>query len=125
MRMIGTIAAIVVFGGLVGLSLPDAARADAEQFKALHCNKCHEISAQKIEKDKKGDDDEEEDEDVTPPDLSHAGKHHDAAFLKPFLMKELAHVKHEDGDHTKKHPKKFKGTPEELTKMVDWLLTLK
>jgi len=125
MRMVGVMAALMVLSGPVGISLVHEARADAEQFKALHCNKCHEISAVKVEKDKKGDDDEEEDEDVTPPDLSHAGKYHDAAFLKPFLLKELAHTKHEDGDHTKKHPKKFKGTPEELSKMVDWLLTLK
>ena len=102
------------FAALLGLTAPRTAAADAKMFVEKGCNKCHSISAQKIEK--KGGDEEEGDTKV--PDLSTIGKDQNAAFFKAYITKEAEH----DG---KKHKIKFKGTDEELTTMANWLASLK
>ena len=107
---------IVLLGtlcGLLALFAPKTAHADAKAFVDKGCNKCHAVSAQKIEK--VAGDEEEGDKVV---DLSTAGKEHDAAFFKSYLNKE-ADIK------GKKHKIKFKGSDEELTAMAAWLATLK
>lgn len=109
---------------LCGFSSPAAARADAGLFVSSKCNNCHSVSSQKIEKKGKKEADEEEGG-VEPPDLSNVGKFHDAAYFKPFLLKETAHTPHEGDTSTKKHPVKFKGSDGDLGKMAEWLATLK
>lgn len=91
-------------------------------FKDNKCTQCHAIDALKIEK-VKGDEEEKDEADeggkkVDPPDLGGAGKEHDAAFISKWLMKE-------EKIEGKKHKKKFKGSPEDLKVLSDWLATLK
>lgn len=71
------------------------------------CNMCHTVTAAGIES-KKSD----------AVDLSTVGKDKTVEFLSKYLKKE---AKLNDKDHKSS----FKGTDEELTKLVDWLLTLK
>ncbi len=53
------------------------------------------------------------------PDLSNLGNENlEADFVKKFINKEV-------DLNGKKHAVKFKGSDEELTTLVDWLLTLK
>ncbi len=105
------------------------AHADGKMFMEKKCTKCHAISAYNIEKKETKDDADDEDDDdsekVDPPDLSNVGNQHDAAFLTPFLKKEIEHKPHPGCDSKKKHKVKFKGSDEEFKQMVDWLLTLK
>ena len=60
-----------------------------------------------------------------PPDLSHVGANHDAAFFSSYLTKKSAHTPHADVKSTSKHKLKFKGSDEELNKLAAWLATLK
>ena len=99
------------------------AAAQKEAFIEQKCNKCHTISALGVEK--KAGDEEDEEEGATPPDLSHVGKFHDAAWIEGFLDKKTDHVAHEGVTATGKHKVKFKGTPDELKSMATWLATLK
>ncbi len=71
------------------------------------CNMCHTVTSAGIES-KKSD----------AVDLSTVGKDKTVEFLSKYLKKE---AKLNDKDHKSS----FKGTDEELTKLVDWLLTLK
>jgi hypothetical protein len=106
---------------------PFPASADDKLFVANKCNKCHQISALGITKQKAAaeDEDEEEDTSAKPRDLSDVGKYHDAAFLQAFLKTEVAHTPHEGAPGTKKHGFKFKGSDDELKQLADWLATLK
>ncbi len=103
----------------------EAAPAGQKLFLDNKCTQCHAIDALKIAKAKsdKGEEDEEASEGgkkVDPPDLSDAGKDkdHDAAWFSKWLMKE-------EKVEGRKHKKKFKGSPEELKTMSEWLTTLK
>lgn len=90
-------------------------------FLANKCNKCHTISALKIERlPKKGKADDKKDEDkVQPPDLSTPGTIDlSADELKTFLRRETTA---KDG---KKHKKKFTGSDEDLGKLVDFIRSL-
>ncbi|HCY74596.1 MAG: cytochrome c [Ignavibacterium sp.] len=71
------------------------------------CNMCHTVTSAGIES-KKSD----------AVDLSTVGKDKTVEFLSKYLKKE---AKLNDKDHKSS----FKGNDEELTKLVDWLLTLK
>ncbi|HEX9250625.1 MAG TPA: c-type cytochrome [Ignavibacteriaceae bacterium] len=71
------------------------------------CNMCHTVTSAGIES-KKSD----------AVDLSNVGKDKTVEFLTKFLKKE---AKLNDKDHKAS----FKGTDEELTKLVEWLSTLK
>jgi cytochrome c peroxidase len=76
-------------------------------FIDLKCSACHTVASVKIEsKGKK------------PTDLSTTGATQKADFLKKFLMKQ-------EKIKNKPHPVSFKGTPENLSILVDWLMTLK
>ena len=100
------------------LLAPQAARADAgampgkEVFVAQKCNLCHSIESQAIERKSKS-------EKTKGPDLSDIGKDHDAAWITKWLKKEVA------DENGKKHEKDFKGTPEEMQKVAEFLASLK
>jgi mono/diheme cytochrome c family protein len=90
-------------------------------FLKNQCNKCHEVTAEGITPlppapPAPGEDDPGP---IKIRDLSGVGKTKDAAFFKDFLQKKA------DADDGKKHPKKFKGTDEELGQVVDWITSLK
>ena len=53
------------------------------------------------------------------PDLSTIGSEHDAAWLAKWLRQEVA------GEDGKKHSKEWKGTPEQLQQVSDFLAALK
>jgi mono/diheme cytochrome c family protein len=76
-------------------------------FLAQKCNLCHSVSAAGIERQTKS-------EKVAGPDLTTATAKHDKAFLEKFLLKQET----VDG---KKHGKEWKGTPQELDALIDWL----
>jgi mono/diheme cytochrome c family protein len=101
------------------LLAPQAARAaDAgampgkEVFVAQKCSLCHSIDSQAIERKSKS-------EKTKGPDLSEIGKDHDAAWITKWLKKEVA------DENGKKHEKDFKGTPEEMQKVAEFLASLK
>jgi len=95
--------------GVTVSSTVDAADGKAI-FLAQKCNLCHTIDSQGIAKTS---------EKMKAPDLSNAsGLVESADWLKSFLKKE---VKKDD----KNHQREFKGTPEELDAVVQWLMTLK
>ena len=71
------------------------------------CNSCHTVASQDITSKKDN-----------ATDLSNAASYGDAQLLKSYLLKE---AQINDADHKMK----FKGSDEELTTLVDWLLTLK
>ncbi len=121
-----SLSAIAVVAAMIAMSPSTAKSEDAPPgqkiFIKLKCNQCHSIDSLKIAKVKSAEDDEEEaDEDeekIEPSDLSGTGKEHDAAFMVKWLKKEVKLDGH-------KHKKKFKGSPEELQTVSDWLATLK
>lgn len=76
-------------------------------FLAQKCNLCHSVSAAGIERQTKS-------EKVAGPDLTTATAKHDKAFLEKYLTKQETL----DG---KKHGKEWKGTPQELDAVIDWL----
>ncbi len=95
----------------VGFSLLPAEEVTGKDiFLNNKCNTCHSIKSQGIES-KVGE--------GKYPDLSNvASNKFENDFIKKFLMKEETL----DG---KKHAIKFKGDDAELSKLVDWLQTLK
>ena len=107
-------------------SAAEAIPAGQKIFLDNKCTQCHNISALKIAKAKADKDEKEEEEaseggkKVDPPDLSDVGKDkdHDAAWFSKWLMKE-------EKIEGRKHKKKFKGSPEELKTVTEWLTTLK
>ena len=88
------------------------------------CIQCHNISALKISKAKADKEESEEEEasegekKVDPPDLSGIGKDHDAKWFTKWLNKE-------EKVEGRKHKKKFKGSPESLDTLTQWIATLK
>lgn len=79
---------------------------------ALKCNLCHSIDSQGVERKSKS-------EKTKGPDLSTIGSKHDCAWLGQWLRQEVANAE------GKKHGKEFKGTPEQLAQITEWLGTLK
>lgn len=91
-----------------------------ELFTTSKCNTCHSVEAEKIDRKKSAT---AETAAATAakkkPDLSGLGLKKDAAWISKYLTKE---VKLEE----KLHPTvKFRGTPEELKILSDWLASLK
>ena len=107
--LFATLFAVAVLSA--GLAVPATAAADAPDGKAIFlaqkCNVCHSVSAAGIERTIKS-------AKVAGPDLTTATAKHDKAFLEKFLMKQEML----DG---KKHGKEWKGTPQELDAVIDWL----
>ncbi|HEX7078352.1 MAG TPA: cytochrome c [Candidatus Eisenbacteria bacterium] len=95
-------------------------------FLKYHCNSCHTVKAEKIEKRKVEGEEEEGAAPATeaktakkePPDLSDVGLKQKPEWMEGWIMrKEML-----DG---KKHMKRYRGTPDELKDLVAWLSTLK
>ena len=122
---------LVVLGAMLGLpvlvaaafatfaSPPPAAAAAAGEappgsvaFVDLKCSICHSIESQGIERKSKS-------EKTKGPDLSTIGATRDAAWIAKFLRKEVVN------EHDKKHEKDFKGTPEQLQQIAQFLASLK
>ena len=97
---------------------PDAKPRDGKTlFTDNHCTSCHSIAAIGLEKKKPAEGTVEEKTDKKPPDLSDVGAKVKPAWMAKFLTKQ---VKLEDD----LHPKKFRGTDDELTTLTTWLGTL-
>lgn len=97
-------------------------------FLKHKCNSCHTVTSAKIvlpakEKDDDDDWDDEDDEkkESKAPDLSNVGLKHKgkAEWLHLYLRKKAATEK------KRKHIKRFKGSDEERTALVNWLMTMK
>ena len=118
--------ALFYFGWILALTAltPAKSRADAALFTAQKCNNCHSITAAGVEV-KKDPAEEADEEESKPVDLSHVGSFHDTAFLQQYLMKETNHTPHDGNSSEKKHKLKFKGSDDELKKLVEWLAGLK
>jgi mono/diheme cytochrome c family protein len=101
------VVAIVALYGFA-FTIADQPAGDGKQvFVDSKCGMCHTVKSAGLESKKS---------DAT--DLSSVGKDKTAEILKGYLKKES---KLNDKDHKSS----FKGTDEDLTKLVDWLLTLK
>lgn len=89
----------------LGVTAPAAAEDDAGKrvFVEHKCNKCHRAPG--VEGGKH--------------DLAGVGKTRDAAWLKKYLLKEVA------GDKDRKHLVKFAGEDKDLDALVAWLASLK
>lgn len=103
-------ATIVVFFAFLFTSLITAEEKSGKDiFVNSKCNACHSIKSQGIDS-KMAD---------KYPELSDFGnKNMEADLVKKYLNKE-------SDLNGKKHAIKFKGSDEELTTLVEWLLTLK
>ena len=105
-------------------SAAEAIPAGQKIFLDNKCTQCHNISALKIAKAKADKDEKEEEEasegskKVDPPDLSSVGKDHKADWFVKWLNKE-------EKVEGRKHKKKFKGSPESLDTLTQWIATLK
>lgn len=102
--------ALVVFFAFLFSSLINAEEKTGKDiFLNSKCNTCHAIKSQGIDSKMA----------AKYPDLSNFGnKNMEADLVKKFINKE-------SDMNGKKHAIKFKGTDEELTLLVNWLLTLK
>ena len=104
---VGLIMAIVALYGFA-FTIANSGDDDGKKvFVDSKCNMCHTVKSAGIESKKS---------DAT--DLSTVGKDKTSEFLMKYLKKE---TKVNDKDHKAS----FKGSDDELKKLVDWLLTLK
>jgi mono/diheme cytochrome c family protein len=104
---LGLVITIVALYGFA-FTIADEKSDDGKKlFVDNKCNMCHTVTSAGIES-KKSD----------AVDLSTVGKDKTVEFLTKYLKKE---AKLNDKDHKAS----FKGTDEELTKLVEWLSTLK
>lgn len=107
MIYLGLIVTIVALYGFAFIIANQPSDDGKKIFVDNKCNMCHTVTSAGIES-KKSD----------AVDLSTVGKDKTVEFLSKYLKKE---AKLNDKDHKSS----FKGTDEDLTKLVDWLLTLK
>jgi len=104
---LGLVITIVALYGFA-FTIADEKSDDGKKlFVDNKCNMCHTVTSAGIES-KKSD----------AVDLSTVGKDRTVEFLTKYLKKE---TKLNDKDHKSS----FKGTDEDLTKLVEWLSTLK
>jgi hypothetical protein len=109
---------VLLAAALPSLAAPAPAGGDASPppgltaFVDLKCSLCHSIESQNVERKSKS-------EKTKGPDLSTIGATHDAAWFTKFLHKEVANA------NGKKHEKDFKGTPEQLQQIAQFLASLK
>jgi mono/diheme cytochrome c family protein len=104
---LGLVVTIVALYGFA-FTIADEKSDDGKKlFVDNKCNMCHTVTVAGIES-KKSD----------ASDLSTTGKDRTVEFLTKYLKKE---AKLDDKDHKSS----FKGTDEDLAKLVDWLSTLK
>lgn len=97
-----------LFAAFISISTAEEGFDGKAAFEANKCNLCHSIESQGIEAKKKSD---------KYPDLSKLSADHSAELLTKYLKKE-------ETINDKKHPMPFKGSDEDLAKLVDWFLTL-
>lgn len=81
-------------------------------FLEYKCNKCHTVSAAKVERSEK-----EPEGDRPAPDLSSVGSRRSRAWIEAFLQKRETI----DG---RRHKPQFRGDDEELAALLDWLGSL-
>jgi cytochrome c5 len=104
---LGLVVTIVALYGFA-FTIADQSSDDGKKvFIDNKCNMCHTVTSAGIESKKS---------DAT--DLSKVGKDRTVEFLTKYLKKE---TKLNDKDHKAS----YKGTDEDLTKLVQWLSTLK
>lgn len=121
MKMMIAALALFMFAAISFADEPAVDMTGKDIFLANKCSMCHSIASQGItaEMKEEGDSDEAEDSDEpTPPDLSNVGNEHEQAWIANFLLKK-------ETLNDMKHPKRFTGTDEELTKLTGWLASLK
>lgn len=104
---LGLVVTIVALYGFAFTIADDKSDDGKKVFVDNKCNMCHTVTVAGIES-KKSD----------ASDLSVVGKDRTVEFLTKYLKKE---AKLNDKDHKSS----FKGTDEDLTKLVEWLSTLK
>lgn len=97
---------VLLFGFAYSYSQTDVPEGQ-KVFVEKKCGSCHTVNSVDLTSKKKD-----------ASDLSNTGTDKTAKFLTKYLQKE----EKIDG---KEHKTAFKGTDEELTKLVSWLLTLK
>ena len=104
---LGLVITIVALYGFAFTIADDKSDDGKKVFVDNKCNMCHTVTSAGIES-KKSD----------AVDLSTVGKDRTVEFLTKYLKKE---AKLNDKDHKSS----YKGTDEDLTKLVEWLSTLK
>lgn len=104
---LGLVITIVALYGFAFTIADDKSEDGKKVFVDNKCNMCHTVTSAAVES-KKSD----------AVDLSTVGKDRTVEFLTKYLKKE---AKLNDKDHKSS----FKGTDEDLTKLVEWLSTLK
>ena len=114
MRTRGVALWCLAIGGAIGLNLlVGGALAAGEEdpgqaaFMANKCNMCHSVSPAGIERTTKS-------EKMAGPDLKGVVAEKGKEWAKKWVMKEID----KDG---KKHAKEYKGTPEDLDRILGWL----
>jgi hypothetical protein len=114
--------AACVAGAAATKAPPGKAPDGKDLFTSGKCNTCHSIAAEKIERKKAAAAENAAAPAATAkkkPDLSGVGATKDGAWIAKYLMKE-------EKLETKMHPSlKYRGTPEELKTLSDWLGSLK
>lgn len=109
MKKVKAIIAVVVVTFLFSSMITAQSTTGKDIYINAKCNTCHAVKSKGITSKQA----------EKYPDLSNYGSLGiDSETTTKYLNKE-AEIK------GKKHPVKFKGTEEELKKLVDWLLTLK
>lgn len=98
----------VLFAAFISISTAEEEFDGKTAFEANKCNLCHAVESQGIEAKKKSD---------KYPDLSKLEKLEESELIIKFLKKE-------EKINDKKHPMPFKGSDEDLTKLVDWIIGL-
>ena len=114
----------LIFSGLIfcfsvalaqeGKAKDDKAPDGKKIFIENKCSSCHSIESIGIKK--KAEDTESTE--LKPPDLSSVGSERKAEWITKYLQKK----EKLDGE---KHPKKFKGSDEELSILAKWLEALR
>ena len=100
------VSAIVALFGFA-FSFSEVNEPDGHQiFSDSKCTNCHSVASLELVSKK--------DE---PVDLSNVGKDQNSEFLSKYLMKE-------ESLNDKTHKTKFNGSEEELSALVNWLLSL-
>ena len=97
---------VIMFGFAFSFSQSDEP-AGQKIFIDNNCSKCHSVETMQLVSTGK-----------KPIDLSNVGSKYNAEFLSKYLMKA-------EKLNEKNHPINFKGQPEELNSLVDWLTQLK
>ena len=113
-KRFGIFLTVVLMGFVFNqISAPVSGAADGKAlFVQNKCNACHAVKSAGIEQKK-----EAGEEDSKAPDLSAVKTAHDAGLLAKFLEKT-------EKIEGKKHPKKWKGSDEELKAVTEWIASL-